>query len=112
MIEEGRYRNIDRMDRICQYCNTNLVEDEYHFLLVCPAYREIRLSILPKYYCSWSSKQKFIKILNSSQTGILRKLAKYIYSAMKRETLCLNFEQFVNLYFVHFCLLFISFAIT
>ena len=39
MIEEGWYRNIERMQRLCQYCNMNIIEDEFHFLLVCPAYR-------------------------------------------------------------------------
>ena len=30
-IEEGRYRNIDRNERICVHCNMGIVEDEYHF---------------------------------------------------------------------------------
>ena len=34
--------------RTCQSCNLNVVENEYHFLLVCPAYRNLRNSILPK----------------------------------------------------------------
>ena len=71
MIEEDRYRNIGRMHRLCQYCNMNIIEDEFHFLLVCPAYRDIRISILPKYYCSWPTKQKNLKLLKASQTGLL-----------------------------------------
>ena len=51
MIEEGRYRNIERNNRLCQYCQMNVIESEFHFLLVCPAYRHIRISVLPKYYC-------------------------------------------------------------
>ena len=30
-IEEGRYRNIERNERFCIYCNMRAVEDEYHF---------------------------------------------------------------------------------
>ena len=41
-IEEGRYRNLDCRDRICTRCNMQAVEDEYHFALVCPFYRELR----------------------------------------------------------------------
>ena len=46
-IEDGRYRNIERNNRLCQYCQMNVIEDEFHFLLVCPAYRQIRISVLP-----------------------------------------------------------------
>ena len=41
MIKEGRYRNIERNNRLCQYCQMNVIEDEFHFLLVCPAYRHL-----------------------------------------------------------------------
>ena len=58
MIEEGRYREIDRNLRLCQFCNGNNIEDKYHFLLACPAYREERRNILPRFYCSWQKKKK------------------------------------------------------
>ena len=91
MIEEGRYRNIERINRLCQYCNMNIIEDEFHFLLACPAYRGIRTYILPKYFCNWPTKQKFMKLLSSNQTGILKKLGKYIYLANeKRNSLSAN----------------------
>ena len=35
-IETGRYHNISRNNRICSLCNMNTLEDEYHFVLVCP----------------------------------------------------------------------------
>ena len=49
-IEEGRFRCIDRNDRKCIFCSMNTVEDEYHFVLVCPFYRDIRVRCLPRYY--------------------------------------------------------------
>ena len=69
-IEEGRLRNIERSLRLCQFCNSGVIEDEFHFLLACPAYSELRTSILPRYYCRWPTKQKFIKLLNETQAGI------------------------------------------
>ena len=57
-IEVGRRHGIPRIERICTKCNMNAVEDEYHFVLVCPFYRQLRLEILPKYYCRWSTKKK------------------------------------------------------
>lgn len=52
-IEEGRFRNIIRNERFCIYCNMRSVEDENHFLLICPYYYEIRTSCLPRYFCTW-----------------------------------------------------------
>ena len=31
MIEKGRHLNIERSLRLCQFCNANVIEDEYHF---------------------------------------------------------------------------------
>ena len=36
LIEEGRHRGIHAIDRRCKVCNMNCVENEIHFLLVCP----------------------------------------------------------------------------
>ena len=86
LIEEGRYRNIPREDRICIKCNMNEVETEYHFLLVCPFYRDIRHRILPKYYCHWPNMNKFKYLLKTLQSSTLRQLAKYIYEANVRRS--------------------------
>lgn len=37
-IERGRFENIPRAERKCIFCNLNVVESEFHFLLVCPMY--------------------------------------------------------------------------
>ena len=34
-IEKGRHRNIKAQDRVCKFCQTNEVEDEFHFLIKC-----------------------------------------------------------------------------
>ena len=92
-IEEGRYRNIPRENRICTFCNMNFIETEYHFLLVCPYYREIRSDCLPNYYCSWPSIHKLKSIMCSNQTSILKRVAKYIYIAnQKREFSVVNID--------------------
>ena len=48
-IERGRYANIDRSNRMCKLCGES-IEDEYHFLLVCHIYEEIRNECLPYKY--------------------------------------------------------------
>ena len=63
MLEEGRFHNIERRMRLCQFCNMNMVEDEFHFMLVCPAFRDLRKDILSKYYCMWPRTTKFVKLI-------------------------------------------------
>ena len=50
-IETGRYTGIPRSDRICTFCNMNVVENEFHFLLACPYCIDLRRKYLPAYYC-------------------------------------------------------------
>ena len=90
MIEEGRHRNVEKYYRLCQICNINVIEDEYHFLLVCPAYRDIRVNTLPKYFCSWPSKQKFVKLLTETQAATLKKIGKFLYLANEKRKTLLN----------------------
>ena len=61
MVEEGRFRNIERHIKLCQFCNMNRVEDEFHFVLVCPAFRDLQKDMLSKYYCTWPTTTKFVK---------------------------------------------------
>ena len=41
-IEIGRHNSIDRQDKTCIRCNLNDIEDEFHFVLVCPDYIYLR----------------------------------------------------------------------
>ena len=40
-IETGRHRNINYEERLCILCNTNNIEDEFHFVIVCPLNEEL-----------------------------------------------------------------------
>ena len=47
-IETGRHRNINYEERLCILCDTNNIEDEFHFVIVCPLYEELRQIYLPR----------------------------------------------------------------
>ena len=83
LIEEGRFRNIERSERLCNKCNMQAIENEYHFVMACPFYRDIRRETLPRYYCAWPTQQKFINLMTASQQSVLRKLAKFVYCAFE-----------------------------
>ena len=46
MVEKGRYLKIPRADRTCPNCSLNVVEDEEHALIECPAYEAARREII------------------------------------------------------------------
>ena len=80
-IEEGRFRNSERNVRLCTKCNMQTIENEYHFLMACPLYSEIRNEFLLRCYCVWPTQQKFINLMTSTQQSILRKSSKFVYCA-------------------------------
>jgi hypothetical protein len=44
-IETGRYQNKSLEDRTCEVCNTNVIEDEVHFVCKCPIYDHLRAEL-------------------------------------------------------------------
>ena len=76
-IERGRFSKVPREDRKCSVCTLDKIEDEYHFLLECPAYAQIRSRVLqPR------------PILNSIEAVFTQvdhvKIGKYLKLAFKR----------------------------
>ena len=45
-IERGRYVNKNECDRLCAVCG--VVENEFHFIMVCPVYNDLRYEFLHK----------------------------------------------------------------
>ena len=80
-IERGRYENLNRNERICKFCNSNSVETEYHFLLVCPFYRELRQKYLKPYYCHWPTINKFDDLMCKNNKKTILNVAKFVHNA-------------------------------
>jgi hypothetical protein len=79
----GRYNNTPRESRLCLCCNMNVVENQYHFVLVCPAYRSVRTHFLQTYYCSWPNIYKLEHLLKAANKNLTIKLYKYLKAAWK-----------------------------
>ena len=91
-IQSGRYaRNaIPRNERYCLCCQTTNIEDMFHFIFVCPCYRELRESYINKYYYYRPSMFKLTELFKSSSMSILQNLSKYIKQALKKRSSILN----------------------
>ena len=85
-IETGRYgRNrIERNQRYCDFCNTTDIEDEYHFVCVCPAYSDLRYKHIEIYYYNPRSMYNFCNLLQTREKSHLVNFAKFLYEAFER----------------------------
>jgi hypothetical protein len=83
-IEKGRYNNTIRENRICKLCDTNTVEDEYHFLLNCNYYSDLRAAYIPLKYFTQPNINKFNIIMSTKNEELIKSVAMYLYYAFER----------------------------
>ena len=83
LIEEGRYRNINRNDRKCLACHLNEIEVEFHFILICLLYASLRKQVIKKYYYVKPSVLKLIELLNINNQSLLNSLALFCQKGFK-----------------------------
>jgi len=91
-IEKGRHDGVLMENRLCRYCEeigNFVIEDEFHFLICCPLYVEIRSKYnivhvdMPRY-------EQFIEIMESEDKQTIIDLALYIFNANKVRNEFLN----------------------
>ncbi len=84
-IEKGRHEGTRMEHRICTHCenerNVTVIEDEYHFLLCCPKYEDLRRQYIPMYVNV--NFENFISLMSSQHCETLRNLSLFIYHAFK-----------------------------
>ena len=82
-IETGRYaqNRVARALRLCTPCNKSDIEDEFHFVLLCPSYNQIRRKYIRPYYYQRPSVHKLIMLMQNTQRSSLNNLGKYVYEA-------------------------------
>jgi len=86
-IESGRRMGLPTTQRLCPF-GCNQIEDEFHFLLICPIYVGFRNTFIPKFYFSPALEWKFIALLMNENQETLDKLGKYIFHSERlRKTL-------------------------
>ena len=93
-IERGRRDNILTENRLCRFCELDqkfVIEDEYHFLIHCPTYDEIRSKYLPSVKATGNCDfKKFMEIMTNNDPGEQTKVALYLYNSFKKRTNLIN----------------------
>ena len=78
----GRYENIAKENRICQLCNKKgrqVIEDEYHFIVECETFTNLRNMYL-KPECL--NRNGFVQMLKCNDAEIVWNLAVYVFKAV------------------------------
>ena len=96
-VETGRWDRppVPYAQRECQICDIE-IEDEFHFMFVCPLYNADRTKLLPRYYRINPSMQIFINLMNETNARLINRVAKFVYKSFKTRTA--YFSQHWNSY--------------
>lgn len=86
-VETGRHSKpkVPLAERLCILCDLNTVEDEIHFLINCPAYKQFRdkyIVINP----TITTTEQFVCILNSTDKVALHNIGLFINKALSFRT--------------------------
>jgi hypothetical protein len=89
-IELGRHKRpyVEPENRLCEKCNLNLVEDEKHFLMVCPKWNNLRLNLMQvaaddiSEFKDLSLQNQFLKIMSSKELKVNLALGQFLSVAL------------------------------
>ena len=92
-VETGRHQNMIHEDRLCKVCgqqNIAVVECEYHFLMQCPAYEELRQVYFGEECSINNTLFDFINHMKCKSDNMIIALANFICSAfaIRKAILC------------------------
>jgi exonuclease III len=89
-IELGRHKRpyIPANERHCRRCDSDLVEDEFHCLMICKKWDNLRISLLEKAsehienFLVLSLETQFIKIVSSKNQAMIHALGKFLFEVL------------------------------
>ena len=79
-IEKGKFRAVERENRRCLFC-PHLIEDEFHFMLICNKSDDLRKFYLQAKYYTSPNTHKFCILMSSKKES--HKVCCYIFILCK-----------------------------
>ena len=110
-VESVRTNNTPRSERKCFFCN-NDIEDEFHFVLMCPVYVDLRKKYIKKYYWERPSVIKLTQLLSVNNVSELCSLGKYIRDAFQLRSNILTWYTLHYFCEIYWYYMYIAFDIT
>ena len=78
-----RYRQPLPADLLCNMCDLMCVENEVHFILCCPFYKDLRNTFIPAKFFHIPSSFHLSILLASTNENLIKNLCLFIYFAFK-----------------------------
>ena len=82
-VERGRYPNLPRHERTCEFCDQESLGDEFHFLLECSKLKTLRQKYIPVKYWKRPNVLLFSSLLNCKSKSVRVNLAKFIKESFR-----------------------------
>ena len=76
-IEYGRWLNIERSNRLCTICNSD-IGDEYHYIMTCKHLDSLRKQYIPEKFIIRPNTLKFFNLFSTTKLSTLNKLCIFI----------------------------------
>ena len=103
-IERGRYgrKSTQRHCKICQASKTQMMEDEFHFFMICPMYKTKRDIMSGSIYASFPNvkcldlKDQFIWLMSQEDQTCSKEIATFVYHCMELRDKELDKLLFIN----------------
>ena len=91
-INRSRFNNTERENRKCKFCK-NKVEDEYHFLLICPLYSGLRKQYIPEKFFLQPNLHRFNISMSAKSETLIRQLFFFVYGSLsKNGEICVLYD--------------------
>ena len=98
-IEVGRHQNVALENRICKFCmeskGIRAVEDEFHVLLECNLYKDVRDWYLKKHY-NGTDEHSFILLMKSHNKDCMLQISLLVYSRYESLHCNILFSSFIS----------------
>jgi hypothetical protein len=84
-VQQLRYSNVLRENRVCSLCNTNEMGDDLHYVLMCthPVLLNARRNLLPNYFLHHPNVLKLNYLFTTQSLVLLRKFARLLRIIMQ-----------------------------
>ena len=83
-VNHQRFLGIERHERLCKKCSLDEIGDEFHYLLICPFFKNDRKKLIDNIYYERPNTDKLHKLLNCTMKQPILKL-KYFISIITKE---------------------------
>ena len=67
---------------MCERNHVYVLEDEYHFIMYCPTYCELRQKYIDNYHLHHPTYDSFVQLMSNEDENIIRKFAIYVQLAI------------------------------